>query len=617
LPKWAGAVGESGYGADLRDTYRSSAKIAARLAEYIKCWEYWNEPDSWPFGRGPAENLSAGQKALCLGIRSTGMGLPVAMAPPSSIASRDFIADCFENGIAEAFDIYNTHVYSLPEGYPGIFRAHEALLAQHGCSGSARIISEAGSEAAKNDAKARPPRWANEAAVPDADPDTVAWELLPDDVRAEVTMTYVKCWTLAAAYGWSRFYSFCFAYYNEAGGARVWGMLGPGMIATSSFAALAAFNTHVGSRVCQGEIAGLPRGVKGWLFSDGITHTGVCWAERKTGIAFPHVRKVAAMTGDVFAKPPRALDARPVFVEFSAPPPVVPGTAPSTISVGRPDAGGLSPIILDFVRDTSAGRFRVDNHRRHILTRLGERIGGRLHIYNFDSRPFEGDVRGVWPAGWRGPEAFRVSVPPMGRVTREVSFEAPQTFFRSAARMGFDADGGRSRTRATFLCAGELNAERVCALTSLSTKGVDANRLVCTNGVLDYTFQGKTLCSILSAAMPPEVRDADGVTFRLARVGGEGGRPEDSFSYIDVVAMTRGGKSARLSPNIFPVFLDDVREICYTIRFDELTPQVAGDEIETIQLRFNRFGAGKGRTIISDFCLWREKSGRKAEGLCQ
>lgn len=610
LPKWAAAKDESGYGADLRDTYRSSAEIARRLSGHVQCWEYWNEPDSWPFGRGPAENLSAGQKALFLGVRSTGLGIPVAMAAPSSIASRDFIDDCFENGIADAFDIYNTHVYLMPEGYPGALLAHEALLAAHGAAQKERMIGEAGSEAAKIDAVAHPPRWMKESDVPDGEePDTVGWDFLPVKERSEVSATFVKCWTHAAAHGWSRYFSFCFSYYNESGGARVWGMLGPGMIATSTYAALAAYNTHVGPKRYKGELSGLPSGVTGWLFSDGASHTAVCWASRETPFPFPGAKSVFALTGDKFAEKPKTMGEAPVFVSFAEPPPVIGDAEPADEPPIRHRPDRLSPIVLDFVRDTSSGRFRVNTHRRHILTASGETIRGKLNIYNFGAEQFDGAVTGVWPEGWSGPKGFAVSVPPMGRVTRDVSFKAPTSFFREVARVGFDADSGRSRTRATFLCAGELDAEPVFELTGLEAKGYLANRLVCTNGVLDYAFQGKELCAYVSASVPPQSVEPDGVMFRLTRVARPDGRPEASFHYIDVVVSSHGGRQSWLKPNIFPVFVDNVSETCFTVRFDELTPPLSGADVERVEIRFNRFEAGRGRTAISDFRLWRSRSG--------
>lgn len=106
LPRWAAAAGESGYGADLRDTYRSSAAIAERLKDYVRIWEYRNEPDSWPFGRGPAENCSAGQKALFLGVKSFDPQLPVTTFSPSSFANRDFIDDCLANGAGGCSDYH-------------------------------------------------------------------------------------------------------------------------------------------------------------------------------------------------------------------------------------------------------------------------------------------------------------------------------------------------------------------------------------------------------------------------------------------------------------------------------------------------------------------------------
>ncbi len=36
-------------------------------------------------------------------------------------------------------------------------------------------------------------------------------------------------------------------------------------------------------------------------------------------------------------------------------------------------------------------------------------------------------------------------------------------------------------------------------------------------------------------------------------------------------------------------------------------PPLSGEDVERVEIRFNRFGAGKGMTKFSDFRLWRRK----------
>lgn len=611
LPPWAAAPGESGYGADLRDTYRSSAAVAQRLKDHVFIWEYWNEPDSWPFGRGPAENCSAGQKALFLGVKSFNPRLPVTSASPSSFANRDFIDDCLANGTGKYYDYYNTHIYLLPEAYPSTFRGHEALMREHGVASRRRLISEAGSEAGKNDATLRPPRWEREADVPETDPDTVGWDLLTDAAREEVSATYVKCWTTAAAFGWEKYFTFCFAYYNEAGGSRVWGILGPGLTATSSYSALVAYNALVGSRRCLGRLASLPSGAEGYAFGVPGDVTAVLWANG--GARFPELRHtgVFAMTGDAFAEPPASLGKCPVFVRMDAVPVLAQDSAPFAGPYRRPDPKNVSRIVMDFVRDTTNGPFRVNTHRRHILTRTGEVVTGVLNVYNFGAEPYAGRVCGRWPAGWSGPSDFSVEVPPMGRVKRPVSFTAPATPFVGSQRVGFETDAGASVAYATLECAPELDVERVCNLAASATvEEIAQNKMSLSKGVLTYSFSGQPLCAFVTADVPPSARSADGLMFTLQRLKGADGTPESSFSYIDVLAIDREGKASWLQPNVFPLFLDGVEEECHCFRFDQLTPKIAAKDVAKVQIRFNSFGECAGRTRLKGFSLWKSKDSK-------
>jgi len=50
-------------------------------------------------------------------------------------------------------------------------------------------------------------------------------------------------------------------------------------------------------------------------------------------------------------------------------------------------------------------------------------------------------------------------------------------------------DGGASVTRATFECAPELNADKVCDLTDLAVEEIGQNKMTLKDGVFDYTVK--------------------------------------------------------------------------------------------------------------------------------
>ncbi len=283
-------------------------------------------------------------------------------------------------------------------------------------------------------------------------------------------------------------------------------------------------------------------------------------------------------------------------------------SAPFAGPYRRPNPAKVSRIVMDFVRDKADGPFRVNTHRRQILTQNGQTVSGVLNIYNFGDKPFTGTVRGVLPERWSGPDGFAVEVPPMGRVKKAVSFTSPTGSFTGAHRVGFETDGGASVAYATFERAPELDAEKVCDLTDAVVTEVAQNRMALKDGVLTYEFSGQPLCAFLTADVPASAGRADGLLFTLRRMKAADGQPETSFAYIDVVAIDKSGRESWLQPNIFPLFLDGVEEECHCIRFDRLSPKIAPEDVAKVQIRFNTFGGCKGRTQLRDFSLWRSRS---------
>ena len=599
-PHWAGA----GYGDDLRDTFRIARTLAKKFDGLIDAWEYWNEPDSWPFGKGPAHNYAAAQKAATLGFRAYDPAgrIPVATAGISSIARKEFIEDMLSDGLPGYFDIYNSHIYEFPGNYPWVYDRHIELQNRFGFLNRRKWITEGGAESARIDAKANPPRFQKEVEIPaELDLDTARCDIMPPEVRRKVTADLVKNWVLSAAWRWDKYFTFCFVYYNEAGGGRVWGMLGPGMTATSSYAALATYNHLLGDLDYAGRITGLPKGTAGHLFSGGDRFRAVLWADTPTEIELPRLTALYAMTGDALDLPSGKLKlgSDPIYAELGTPPRVERDQKLFQKQFESANIAAVSPVVLDFVRDTSAGRFRVNDQRQHIITKFGEAVNGTLFLYNFGKTPYRGTVTTNLPSGWKAEySAAPVEIPADGRISFPVALTAPNRFFPDRGRVEFQTDSGRSCTVLTFRCDAALNAIPVSPLDHLELRPAAPSTGSWKNGVFALDFSGDTPTIELTTALSPD--KADGIMFTLGRDGKAGP------SYIDVTVRNRDGSTSRLKPNLFPVFLDGVDRETHVIRYDRLTPKTDSANAVELVIGFCSFGAQKFEMKCFDAATWRE-----------
>jgi hypothetical protein len=417
LPSWAG----SEYGDDLRDTFTSAKEISRRLSGLTCCWEYWNEEDNWPFGQGPVHRYSSALKVAYLGFRATdpeGDLFKVATGGISTISQAEFIDEMLGNQIGDYFDIYNSHIYMPVSNYAGVYEQHDDLLDRYDLAEREKWITEGGAEI-HIDTTVIQPKWQAEYAIPNVDMETAACDVLPDSSRDDVTARLIKSWVYSARYHWSRFFTFCMIYYNE--GSRVWGMLAPGLTATSSYAGLATYNDLLGDLDYAGKMS-FATGIEGHLFSGQDHNVAILWSQDSMQ-SFPLAEgeTLYSMTGESISKGPGTvqINSNPVFLVNAS----YTGTLDTISSATDPVAvkSAPSPIVLDFVRTGDDTDWNVNNQRTFILESLGQTITGNLVVYNLSSTGWQGELKVSAPSGWQvSLGSNSVQVPAMGRVVLNV-----------------------------------------------------------------------------------------------------------------------------------------------------------------------------------------------------
>lgn len=585
----------AGYGEDLREMYRSVGKFAEIFAGEINAWEYWNEPDSWPFGKGPAHNYASALKAASLGFHAANPDISVAFAGISSIARRNFIENVMANEVVPYFQIYNSHIYGIPADYPATYAAHNEIQRKYRFTNRPKWITEGGADRGVIDAKKVKPRYIREADVPaDAPQDTVRGDVLPPHLRSLVSSDFVKYWVHSAAAGWESYYSFCFVYYNEAGN-KIWGMLAPGLTATPTFCALATYNWLLGDMDYAGELTGLPKGVQGHLYTNGREFRAVVWNDNPeaTAVRFPGAVKFHAMTGDVMNQP-AVLGSEPVFVEFRSRPHNV-RRNPNQVTVAASDDRPMNPVVLDFARDKVDGApFRVNTNREEIVTRLSEKITGTLYCYNFGREAVSGRITPVLPQGWRCElEKTELVLQPGDRLSVRCTLQAPAAPFAGVHRPVLQF--GDSRTVPAFRCDAVLSATKTAALKDWKPVAVEPSKVKLEGRTVTFDFLGAHPNILIHFDLP---KGGDGIGFTMKRL-------ENSPSYLDVIVENANGTRSSLQPNIFPLFLDGVAEETHMIRYDRLSPKAVSPK--RLTLSFSAFGQWKSVIEFPDVFVWKTK----------
>lgn len=583
----------AGYGEDLREMYKSVGKFTELFAGEINAWEYWNEPDSWPFGQGPAHNYASALKAASLGFHAANPDISVAFAGISSIARRNFIENVMANEVVPYFEIYNSHIYGVPADYPGTYAAHNEIQRKYRFTNRPKWITEGGADRGVIDAQKVKPKYVTEADVPIGAPqDTVKGDVLPPHLRSLVSSDFVKYWVHSAAAGWESYYSFCFVYYNEAGN-KIWGMLAPGLTATPTFCALATYNWLLGDMNYAGELTGLPKGVQGHLYSNDRKFRAVVWNDNReaTAVRFPGAKKFYAMTGDVM-NPPARLGNEPVFVEFSSLPPNV-RRNPNQVTVAESDNRPMNPVVLDFARDKVNGApFKVNTNREEIITQPSEKIVGTLCCYNFGQEAVSGKITPILPPGWSCElEKTDITLLPDDRLTVRCTLQAPAKTFAGINRPVLQF--GESKTVLAFRCDAALSAKKIADLKDWKLYPVEPSKAKLEGKTVTFDFLGAHPNILISFDLP---KGGDGIGFTMKRFG-------RSPSYLDVIVENANGSKSSLQPNIFPLFLDRVAAETHIIRYDQLSPKATLPK--RLTLSFSAFGQGKAIIEFPEVFVWK------------
>jgi hypothetical protein len=259
-PEWAGRIRR--LPSDLNAVHDFCAATAAAFGDRMGDWEFWNEEDIG-FAPEPAWDYAAALKAAYLGFKAGRPGLAVLPGALCQEPDAPYARALFDNDAAKFGDVFNYHTYAAPVRYPQMFATLRDFMARYGMDGRAVWLTECGTnldghsreEGAKKGLMAHSPEQ----------------EL----VLAEF---YPKSQIALQMEGVARNYYFVFGAYNEANGAKDWGVQRRDGTVKPGYAAISAMVREVGAARLEGELR-VGEGLRAYLFAqpDG-TQTVAFWS---------------------------------------------------------------------------------------------------------------------------------------------------------------------------------------------------------------------------------------------------------------------------------------------------------------------------------------------------
>ena len=259
-PEWAGRIRR--LPSNLNAVYDFCAATAAAFGDRMGDWEFWNEEDIG-FAPEPAWDYAAALKAAYLGFKAGRPGLTVLPGALCQQPDAPYARALFDNDAAKFGDVFNYHTYAAPVRYPQMFATLRDFMARYGIGGRAVWLTECGTnldghsqkEGAKKGLMAHSPEQ----------------EL----VLAEF---YPKSQIALQMEGVARNYYFVFGAYNEANGAKDWGVMRRDGTVKPGYAAISAMVREVGKARIEGELR-VGEGLRAYLFAqpDG-TQTVAFWS---------------------------------------------------------------------------------------------------------------------------------------------------------------------------------------------------------------------------------------------------------------------------------------------------------------------------------------------------
>jgi hypothetical protein len=391
-PPWLHPKNPNGFMPDdLRDIYKFSKAISAKLTTGFQAWEVGNESDlTWG---GNADRFVGYVKAASLGLKD---GNPKALVLQGSMCwgLTNFAETIYESGLGQYTDIFNWHFYGGAEQYAWQMEAFLEMLKRNG-------------------AESRPV-WITEGGV--ALPQTGENNMMDPESRRKQAYRTIQNVVSALAAGMDKYFFFCMPHHEERN--LEFSLLRPDLAPYPSFVAYSAAANILGESAFLGrwECPGVtamafttPKGNVLALWSDKETQITIPTEKKTVQVAniFGQTREESAADGKIkVAVGPEAVyvlevsDAvRSKLTGKARPKGVLPHNLPSRIVVmGYPDLPVDGWTSLHGLTKNTPFNYTVE-------------------VYNFDSKqPAEGSVDISLPAGWKSDRLNQtVKLEPMGR----------------------------------------------------------------------------------------------------------------------------------------------------------------------------------------------------------
>ena len=266
-PKWAGVLKKTP--ADLVVVHDFCSRVAAAFGDRVGDWEFWNEEDLH-FAPEPVWDYAAALKAAYLGFKAARPDMPVLPGALCQPPDSPYAAALLRNDAAKFGDVFNYHLYEPLSRNRRRLAALRSLLERHGIAGRAIWITEGGTNL---EGHSKRPGGGKGAGAHSPEQELVVAEFYP---KSQIALQMA---------GVARGYFFLFGAYNEAGGAKDWGVMRRDGTVKPVFSAISTMTRELVSARLDGEI-NVGDGLRAYLFSQpGGCQTVAFWSESQVDTA--------------------------------------------------------------------------------------------------------------------------------------------------------------------------------------------------------------------------------------------------------------------------------------------------------------------------------------------
>ena len=248
---------------DLAATYRFAEKLAKTFHGQMANWEFWNEEDT-EFTSEPAWDYAATLKAAYLGFKAGDPQLSVAIGAFSAFPLKPYCQVVLSNDAAMFFDIFNFHIYSNLQAYPGIIKDLRTFLAVNGNPQMPIWITENGTRA---EGFGKAVSYLPGKKIHSPEQEIIVAEFVPK------SQIYLQ------SQGVEKSFFFVMSPYNEYSGSKDWGLLRQDYTAKPGYVAFAVLTDQLADCNYRGRITPAPA-INAFLYeqSNGL-QTLVYWTD--------------------------------------------------------------------------------------------------------------------------------------------------------------------------------------------------------------------------------------------------------------------------------------------------------------------------------------------------